>query len=221
MEKYNTSWGVPAPRKNSDLFKNVASILALENQRYGNQQKCPEEFPTKVKFMKTSHSLFLIILLFFTGTSVYANKSGTYTKEELIFKAGILYEKQNNTPVNGVYRAYYESGILELETSYKDGKINGFEKHYYDSGELKAELRYENGEMSSDWKKFYKSGRVKAETISKNGGTDGIMKEYYESGHLKAEIIIKDNKAASGYSYDEKGEKTEMTSASMQDTYGL
>lgn len=40
----------------------------------------------------------------------------------------------------GIQKVYYESGIIERETSYKNGLIDGLMKNYYPNGNIRSEM---------------------------------------------------------------------------------
>ena len=57
--------------------------------------------------------------------------------ENLVSKAGTI--------PDGIVSEYYESGELQFEFSYKNGKYEGISREYYKSGKLSAETNLKNG----------------------------------------------------------------------------
>ena len=165
--------------------------------------------------MKKISWLFIISIVCFTINITHAVGERVYTKAEIYWENGIIYDKELKKPLSGVYKAFYESGNLKTERPYKDGKIHGVEKSYYESGALMGEIihnegvvdgsvknYYESGSLKSEipyltdgvWKEYYESGKLKSELSHKNGEFHGVEKVYYESGNLKAESPYKDGK---------------------------
>ena len=91
---------------------------------------------------------------------------------------------------NGIGKFYYESGALQAEANYKDGKENGLQKQYYESGVLKVEGNFVDDEPNGIAKFYYENGKLKVETNYVDGEQIGPRKEYYESGALKNGITM-------------------------------
>jgi antitoxin component YwqK of YwqJK toxin-antitoxin module len=67
----------------------------------------------------------------FTGTTSFCENTKVYSTEEIYFDNGFAYGKESNTYINGLVKSYYdESGNLESEVSFKDGKLKGITKGY-------------------------------------------------------------------------------------------
>ena len=81
-----------------------------------------------------------------------------------------------------IRRIFYESGKVQAETSYREGKMHGICRTYYESGVLLAEASFKENMLH------------------------GTRKEYYKTGKLKREDIWSNNKLLSSVRYDEKGE---------------
>ena len=47
----------------------------------------------------------------------------------------------------GLYKDYYENGVLKKEEFYKNGKLEGVVKGYHRDGDLKFETSYSNGQL--------------------------------------------------------------------------
>ncbi|GBF49466.1 MORN repeat protein [Leptospira ryugenii] len=61
--------------------------------------------------------------------------------------------------MHGLGKRYFaNSGILESEGFYKDGKLNGKGKTYYESGNLKSEGTYAHEELSGKGKVYHENG---------------------------------------------------------------
>lgn len=91
-------------------------------------------------------------------------------------------------PVNGVVCSFHESGKLEKEIPYKNGKVEGLVKRYYESGKLQVEAFFKNGQC------------------------EGLGKVYFESGKLQLGIVYKNGLAISGICHHPNGRQVPLTS---------
>ncbi len=90
-----------------------------------------------------------------------------------IYKTGIPF---------GIVRKYWESGILQDETPFVNGKENGIQKSYYENGKLLSEVPYTNGNANGVSKLYYENGKVEGE-ITYTNGRPILKKDYDESGN--------------------------------------
>jgi len=127
-------------------------------------------------------------------------------------------------------KEYYESGALQFEYNYLDGKLHGKSKEFYETGELKAELVYKEGKLDSkkeflkngkptyemsrdkDNKKiekileYYQQGELFRERHLVNGRREGLEKEFYRDGTIKAERnYVKGKKEGSARGFHRNG----------------
>lgn len=141
-----------------------------------------------------------------------------------------------NGQLNGVAKAYYESGHLKTKTYLVNGKVDGTTYGFYESGKLKAVIPmkngkingtmkeyYENGQLMSvsdfvadqpigNKKSYYSDGNLKAKLhYNDEGVLDGTQKEYYSNGNLKYVVKVDNGKAKSGRIYGINGDQRKMT----------
>lgn len=69
------------------------------------------------------------------------------------YRNNVLIEHENinrfndENQKNGVWKEFYENGILKEEKNYLNGKLNGYFKLYNESGKLLEVYKYKNGEV--------------------------------------------------------------------------
>ena len=96
-------------------------------------------------------------------------ETGTYKSKDTTGKL-CSNDKRNVMPIKngkpeGFAKEYYESGALEAEINFKNGKMEGL-KWYYESGILKAKVKFKNGK--EEWVKYYdRFGNVEYERKQK------------------------------------------------------
>ncbi|MBD3268416.1 hypothetical protein GF373_17250 [bacterium] len=97
----------------------------------------------------------------------------------------VEYDKDNNTPTTiefcskevCVKRWYRESGELEYEWQYKNGKLHGPSRGYYKSGELEWETQWKNGKRHGPSRGYHESGELCWEWQYENG--ELVSSKYY------------------------------------------
>jgi antitoxin component YwqK of YwqJK toxin-antitoxin module len=84
------------------------------------------------------------------GFEYDANKNITaitrYRNNEIVVQENI-----NRLDINGkktgIWKEFYENGVLKKEKNYLDGKLNGYLKLYTNEGKLVESIKYKNGEI--------------------------------------------------------------------------
>jgi len=155
--------------------------------------------------------LSLSFLLILSGTAaVYAevtsetNLKADGTREMVFYRRGKEVAKQiiddgeniietTGEVPDGIVTQYFESGKVELESNYKDGKREGTSKKYYENGVLRAEMTFRDNKVDGLEKIYYEDGTVKSEMEYENSKLEGVSKEYYKSGKLRSERQYKKN----------------------------
>jgi hypothetical protein len=61
---------------------------------------------------------------------------------------------------HGVWKAYYENGVLWSITNYVDGRLQGVSMSYFPDGKPHFVGEYKNGKKSGLWKLYDKQGNV-------------------------------------------------------------
>ena len=73
---------------------------------------------------------------------------------------------------------YYESGQLEDESHYVNGKLNGLSKVYYKNGKIKEEGNFKNNKLIGAWKSYFENGQLKEEGLWEGGKEFGLYNNY-------------------------------------------
>lgn len=88
---------------------------------------------------------------------------------------------------------YYDSGALQFEYRYRNGKLHGLTKEYYETGELRAELDYRAGKLVAK-KEFRRDGNLEYELKYRDGNKIETQKKYYPTGELFREQTLENGK---------------------------
>ena len=121
-------------------------------------------------------------------SSVYSYHEGKRDKvSKSFFKDGSI--KSETKKINEVFirKQFYESGNLFYERALS----RGYYKEYFESGILKIESNYKDWELSGLWRQFFESGDIEWEVMYKNGYKDGFYRQYFENGKLSLQDLYK------------------------------
>ena len=122
-----------------------------------------------------------LAIVYLFGFIAVAHAQKTYNIKDLnedeINDVPYLTTKEG-TSVTGVVNQYYESGALEIEENYKDGKKEGIAKEYYENGKLKTESNWKNGKENGIHKEYYENGALESEQNYIDGKADGVIELY-------------------------------------------
>ena len=141
--------------------------------------------------MKKLVILFTLILFIIScGEKVREDITERYNdgqKKVLVKYKG---EGSNEEIVNRTF--YYESGKIEKENNYKNGKLDGIEYLYDENGQISLERKYKDGEKWDGRWTIY-DDMYKLEGNYKEGKRDGLWNSWYMNGKKFREGTWKDD----------------------------
>lgn len=111
--------------------------------------------------------------------------------------------------VQGVWRTYYQSGLLQSAVCYDYGTVDGISYFYYDEREkTMAEIEFVDGEFDGEYLLYYKNGTRKAKLHYQDGKKHGDAEYYHQNGNLRMSCKYKKGEiSGKALIYDEKGNK--------------
>lgn len=121
-----------------------------------------------------------------------------------IAAALFLLQKVSAKP-DGLYKSYYENGILAREGAFKDDKEEGVFKSFYEDGKLKDESTYKEGVLCGRRKTYYPNGTVKSQEYYKDDLLDGRVKRYRDNGTLEIIDTYVNGRKTNRKTYDTRG----------------
>jgi antitoxin component YwqK of YwqJK toxin-antitoxin module len=138
-------------------------------------------------------------------------KSGFITERELINRF------DNNGQKHGMWKYFYDNGVVRREGVYKHGLENGFFKEYDRDGNLMTTAKYADGTKQEDVaelvkldmrKDYYPDGKIRiAATYNKEGKPEGVRREYDPDGTIKRSFIFRNGILIGEGIVTEKGER--------------
>ena len=93
------------------------------------------------------------------------------------------------SPPDGPYKNYYNSGELKVEGQFKNGKPDGNWKNYHENGQVSTLYSYEKGKRNMVFRSFYEDGTLQSKTEEING--EYLGSGFYKNGNLKYERQLK------------------------------
>lgn len=158
------------------------------------------------KYKEYYISTLALIILLYIGYLVYNSplSKDVYQVSEVPMEAPIEGFEAIDKNFNGIKRNYYKSGLLESETSWKDGKLNGISKAYSEDGTLKKESTFKDMKLITE-KTYYEIGELKDEIIFNDNNKTRIHTTYKKNGDLEIEKIYTDNILSSMKHYGRLG----------------
>lgn len=110
----------------------------------------------------------------FTGTSVVNYLNGK--KAEII--------NYTNGIREGVYKKWFEDGLLSFEAYYVNGKLDGVSKSWWFNGNLRSESHYIDGVANGIQKQWYVTGEKFKQMTIVNGKEEGMQKAWRRNGKI-------------------------------------
>lgn len=105
-----------------------------------------------------------------------------------------IHPLDENGRMHGLYRAYFENGVLAMKMMFSHGTQSGKSFIYFESSQLFKEENYDsNGNLYGVYKEYYENGTLHYEGYYKNGAQTGTWKEYLEDGTLILIANMKEN----------------------------
>ena len=115
----------------------------------------------------------------------------------------------------GVWKAFYENGMLHWECTYRDGMKDGYYKEYDSTGSLLTLQKYVMDVLQEDapeiaemtvHTEYYANGSPKFRVTYRNGKPEGICREYDSiTGKVVRGIVFKDGVAVGSGAVDNEG----------------
>lgn len=90
-----------------------------------------------------------VLLNIIAVTSAVLFGADGVNSQALEFKNNLAFEKGSPKKAEGLYRYYYDSGILRQEISYHNGAMSGAFKEFRRNGTLRLEVIYKDGKAIS------------------------------------------------------------------------
>lgn len=84
----------------------------------------------------------------------------------------------------GIAKRWSESGVLRVESFYKQNRLVGSYKSWWENGVLGQEAYYENGQVNGVAKEWYPSGQLAKERLLVAGKEEGLQKAWLKNGTL-------------------------------------
>src|SRR5512139_1364977 len=86
---------------------------------------------------------------------------------------------------HGPSRAWYDTGDLRLEATWKDGVLHGPFVEYHRGGGRARQGEYRDGEKQGPWTVWFESGLPEEEAVFERGRLHGRFASFWRSGRKR------------------------------------
>lgn len=119
--------------------------------------------------------------------------------------------KAKPSVLNGLYEAWYQSGIKKSVGNYHQGKPSGFWENFYENGKPKSKGQMSGSGPVGLWKYYYENGNPKSEGIMNGTIREGAWKFFYESGRVSHSGTMKNGQFEGKWTYFNEDESLKGT----------
>ena len=126
---------------------------------------------------------FLILPLILIGCS--SEKGVSLEKIDIIIEGSLNIHFQNQSKYSGRIYKKSSKNTLILEFNTKDGLYNGIYKEYFEDGILKRESNYYLGVLQGRERRFFKNGKLSEDVNYNSGNLNGVRNVYWNNGMMK------------------------------------
>jgi len=129
-------------------------------------------------------------------------------------------ENVNRTDANGykqgIWKYFWENGLLSMEGAYLNGKKNGFFKYYTQEGNFERIEKWENDILIENAKEtkqldrkveYHSNGKIKIEAYFYKGIPDGVRREYSADGKVEKSYLFSNGMLMGEGIVDDDGRK--------------
>jgi antitoxin component YwqK of YwqJK toxin-antitoxin module len=131
-----------------------------------------------------------------------------YTNDSLQEKTGFFNGKKQ-----GVYKVWFENGVLKLETHYNQNVLVDSYKAWWINGILALESSYINGEKQGIERQWYADGSLSKERNILDGQENGLQRAWLQNGKIYVNYEAKNGRtfgmSRANLCYQLKNEKVE------------
>ncbi len=140
-------------------------------------------------FYKSTHFLGLIgIMLYACQSKTTTNTIEATQKNDSVFTLQISTGTEPLMTEDGLNTDYYSNGKEKMKGEIKDGLREGLWQAWYETGILWSEAEYVKGINHGKSVTYFENGKIRYEGIYSNGKKTGTWKYYNEEGKLVKSI---------------------------------
>lgn len=127
--------------------------------------------------------IFLAFLMVACGNGLHEEVVSTFDNGQAAVVR--VYDKDKQWVAE---KQYYETGMLMMEGSIKDGQRDGAWTSYFPDGKVQSTGFFEQGRRTGDAKVYYENGNLYMEGPYKEDRHHGVWRFYDEQGYLLKEF---------------------------------
>ena len=135
--------------------------------------------------MKMFLKRFLIINITFLSILSCSKSKTTLSEVDIVYENEQMLFKKKSKLYTGLVFENYDENHIKTEISVIDGINDGVFKQYYRSGKVQVESKFKKGELFGRFNSFYENGNEQIITFYKKNLKMGSFEEFYDEKKLK------------------------------------
>jgi len=145
-------------------------------------------------YMKNTLFILLTVGFFISCTSVNEESKNEVTKHTIEQnEVKVTIEDQSDVKVeNGPFIEKFPNGGIKIKGEMLNGNRDGVWVAYFQSGIKQSESTYLNGVLNGKYAVFYENGNIRMAGYYDNGERDGVWRLYKKDGAFDRQINYKD-----------------------------
>ncbi len=164
------------------------------------------KLPTLTQYLDTMCKQYFTVLLLLTA--VFEGKSQfktTFYSNGKLKSEGCYSAK--DTLKQGPWHFYYNTGKLNSEGSYYNGKMHGEWKYYsFNTATIEKTELWKDGIQEGEMREFHSNGKLAKSINYANGVYEGAFVAFYPNGKIKTKGLYKAGMPEGAWeNFDEKG----------------
>ena len=132
----------------------------------------------------TKYFAFILTLLILTSCLQKSSDISKCDCEELTLVENLNTWMLNNKPYTGDCETFYNNGVRESFSTFKNGKIHGTLISYYKNGKIEESVEYINSMPHGKVVYYFQNGDTSEFGVVENDKKNGEWIGYYENGNL-------------------------------------
>jgi antitoxin component YwqK of YwqJK toxin-antitoxin module len=119
--------------------------------------------------------------------------SFSFLFSQQISSEGAVFGTLNNNTETRIIKEYYDklNIHIKIERTVKGNMNHGIYRDYYESGVLRTDANYHNGALDGPYTFYHDNGKVYVEVVYNKGDLDGLITFYKPSGKVLEKIMYK------------------------------
>ena len=128
---------------------------------------------------------FLIINITFLSILSCSKSKTTLSEVDIVYENEQMLFKKKSKPYTGLVFENYDENHIKTEISVIDGLKDGVFKQYYRSGKIQVQSKFKKGQLVGEFTTFYDNGNEQIITFYDKNLRMGSFEQFFDNKKLK------------------------------------